>query len=205
MQLCFDATRFGTGLDGAITLAASKGIGAIEYSFAPFAVKSSKSTAKTSTKTNGFSAKELDFLKQIKELSLENSVSIACLNIDHCVSFNDKNSSLEKQADKNFSKMLTKMVTVAKTIGCSKLSVSIEPGSNSDWLAEAEKQITTWQDELNSEDIRLLLRLATPKQNQGKSLKQWLAMEPQDWRDLIAACPELSLSFSPADCIWLVL
>ena len=28
-------------------------------------------------------------------------------------------------------------------------------------------------------------------------------MEPQDWRDLVAACPGLSLSFSPADCVWL--
>ncbi len=204
MQLCFDATRFGTGLDGAIHLATSKGISAIEYSFAPFSVRSNKNAdSSNGSKSTGFSVKELDFLKQIRQLSLENNVSFACLNIDHCVSFADKSSSKDKQADKNFSKMLTKMVTVAKIIGCSKLSVSLQPGSNSNWMPEAEKQINAWQDELKSEDISLLLRLATAKENRNKSLKHWLAMEPQDWRDLIAACPGLSLSFSPADCVWL--
>jgi sugar phosphate isomerase/epimerase len=204
MQLCFDATRFSTGLDGAIQLAVSKGINAIEYTFAPFSVRSSKNAENSnSAKAAGFAAKELDFLKQIRQLSLENNVSFACLNIDHSVSFADKNSNKDKQADKNFSKMLTKMVTVAKTIGCSKLSVSLQPGSNASWMSEAEKQINAWQDELKSENISLLLRLATAKENRNKSLKHWLAMEPQDWRDLIAACPGLSLSFSPADCVWL--
>ncbi len=28
-------------------------------------------------------------------------------------------------------------------------------------------------------------------------------MEPQDWRDLVCACPGIGLSFSPADCVWL--
>ncbi len=28
-------------------------------------------------------------------------------------------------------------------------------------------------------------------------------MEPQDWRDILSSCPDLSLSFSPADCVWL--
>ena len=203
MRLCFDATRFGNGLDGAINLAANKGIEAIEYTFAPFAVRANKNGKSASTKSNDLNTKELDFLKQIKESSLLNNISFACLNIDHCVVFDDKTRDKEKQNDKNFSKMLSKMVTVAKTIGCPKLSVSIQPGHNGNWLNDAEKQINLWQDELNSQGISLLLRLSTPKENRNKSLKQWLAMEPQDWRDLIAACPGLSLSFSPADCVWL--
>jgi hypothetical protein len=48
MKLCFDATRFGTGLDGAINLAAAKNIAAIEYSFAPFTVKGQKSASLSS-------------------------------------------------------------------------------------------------------------------------------------------------------------
>jgi hypothetical protein len=42
MKLCFDATKFGSGLDGAIELASSKGIKSVEYSFAPFATNKSK-------------------------------------------------------------------------------------------------------------------------------------------------------------------
>ena len=200
MQLCFDATRFGTGLDGAIGIAAGKGIKAIEYSFAPFAVRAGKGS---SEKSDGLSKKELDFLKNIKHLSQENDVSIALLNLDYCLNFDERDLAKNKQADKNFAKMMSKMVTVAKTIGCPKLSISIQPGSNGNWLEHAEKQINICQDELNGEKINLLLRLSTAKENRNKSLKKWLAMEPQDWRDLIASCPGLSLSFSPADCVWL--
>lgn len=38
MKLCFDATRFGAGLEGAIDIAAQKGIPCVEYSFEPFPV-----------------------------------------------------------------------------------------------------------------------------------------------------------------------
>ena len=213
MRLCFDATRFGTGLDGAIELAASKGIGAIEYSIA-------------GAKVSELSSKELKLLKQIRHLSEKTGVSIACLNLDYCLTFdgsrpnksprkkNHENAHPEimtqaetaphfEKIDKNFSKMLAKMMTVAKTIGCPKLSLSIQPGADSGWLEQAEKHIGAWQTELNNEGINLLLRLATPKENRGRSLKQWITMEPQDWRDLIAACPGLGLSFSPADCVWL--
>ncbi len=200
MQLCFDATRFGTGLDGAIGLAASKGIKAIEYSFAPFSVRASKAGG---DKTGGLSNKELDSLKKIHKLSQENNVAIALLNLDYCLNFDERDLAKNKQADKNFVKMMSKMVTVAKTVGCPKLSISIQPGANGNWLEQAEKQINACQDELNSEGIKLLLRLSTPKENRSLSLKKWLSMEPQDWRDLIASCPGLSLSFSPADCVWL--
>ena len=37
MRLCFDATAFGADLESAIELASANEIGAIEYSFAPFA------------------------------------------------------------------------------------------------------------------------------------------------------------------------
>ena len=203
MRLCFDATRFGTGLDGAIQLAVSKGIASIEYSFAPFSVRSSKNKESVpESKSNGFSSKEMDFLKKVRDLAQENSVSFACLNIDQSVSFNDKTAGKEK-SDKNFSKMLTKVLNVAKTIECKKIGISLQPGSSKEWISQAENQLNTWQKELESEGIKLILRLATTKENRNKSLKHWLAMEPQDWRDLLAACPGLSLSFSPADCIWL--
>jgi len=51
--------------------------------------------------------------------------------------------------------------------------------------------------------VEPLLRLSTPLEFRGQSLKGWRSMEPQDWRDLLSGCPGLSLSFSPGDCVWL--
>ncbi len=189
MQLCFDATRFGTGLDGAIELAAAKGVKAIEYSFAPFSVRAEK--------TDGLNGKETTFLKRIKKLSLDTEVSIACLNLDYCWTIKGK------QPDKNFSKMLAKIVKVAKIVGCQKLSIQIEPGKDEAWLEAAEEQLGTIKSDLANQEIGLLLRLSTPSVHRNKSLKHWMAMEPQDWRNLMASCPGLALSFSPADCVWL--
>ncbi len=189
MQLCFDATRFGTGLDGAIELAADKGIKAIEYSFAPFAVRGEKSAK--------LSSKETEFLERIQELSLEKNVTIACLNLDYSLSVNGKSP------DKDFPKMLNKVVKVAKTIGCKKLGINIKAGADSNWLDTAEEKMGLLKADLDEQGIGLLLRLSTAREYRNKSLKQWMTMEPQDWRELMAGCPGLSLSFSPADCVWL--
>jgi len=189
MQLCFDATRFGAGLDGAILLAAKKKIPAIEYSFAPFAVRGEKSA--------GLSNKETTFLQRIKGLSEENNVSIACLSIDSCLTINGKSP------DKNFSRMVHKVVKVAKIVDCKKLAINVKITGENNWLESAEEKIGILKTELEEQDIGLLLRLSTAKEFRNTSLKHWLAMEPQDWRDLMAGCPGLSLSFSPADCVWL--
>ena len=189
MQLCFDATRFGTGLDGAIVLAAAKNVAAIEYSFAAFAVKGEKSAA--------LSSKESKFLENIKDLSLEKNIAIACLNLDYSLSITGK------APDKNFSKMLNKIVKVAKTVGCKKVGINLTITPENNWLEIAEEKIGQLKAELEAEGIGLLLRLSTAKEYRNKSLKYWLAMEPQDWRDLMASCPGLALSFSPADCVWL--
>ena len=189
MELCFDATRFGTGLDGAIELAAAKGINAIEYSFAPFptAVKGKKLLEPAEKK----------FLKTISEASKRANINIACLNLDFCFLPSDK------KANKQFVAMLAKLSQVARAVKCHKISVSLMPGNDPDWLESAEKELLAAQLELKENEVSLLVKLSTPSQFRGKSLKTWTAMEPQDWRDLICACPGLGLSFSPADCIWL--
>lgn len=189
MQLCFDATRFGTGIDGAIKLAAAKGLSAIEYSFAPF-VSSSK--AKTQ-----LTAKEKAFLSSVVELSEALLINIACLNLDFCLLPDDK------KGNKNLAAMVGKLAHVAKQINCPKVSVFIAPGVDAGWLDLAEQELNIVRDELAKNDVGLLLRLATAPQFRGKSLKSWTAMEPQDWRDLLSICPGVGLSFSPADCVWL--
>lgn len=200
MQLCFDASRFGIGLDGAIQLAARKSITKIEYSFAPFNARNKKTST---TNGNVLSNKEQDSLKRIRQSGEEHGIFFACLNIDQSINFKDLNTSAGKKASKDFAKMLEQVAAVAKNIGCSKIGISLQPDNGSNWLTEAEKLINNWQDELSNDNISLILRLSTPKEYRNKSLKHWISMEPQDWRDLLAACPGLSLSFSPADCVWL--
>jgi sugar phosphate isomerase/epimerase len=187
MQLCFDATRFGTGLDDAVRLAKDKGIAAIEYSFAPFPV-SSKSK---------LGAKEKQFLRSVRGISEQSGVSIACLNLDFCLLPDDK------KGNKNFSLMVAKLADVAEAINCPKISVFLAPGDNPQWLELAEQQLSLAQEELKNNGVSLLLRLSTAPEFRGRSLKAWRAMEPQDWRDLMSICPGVGLSFSPADCIWL--
>lgn len=189
MQFCFDATRFGTGLDEAIQLASDHGFSAIEYSFAPFAV-ATKAKAKLDTK-------ESKFLKSVLELGESRGVQIACLNLDYCLVPENKKSS------KDFGGMAAKLANVAKAVNCKRISVFLAPGNNSHWLESVEEQLNPVCQELEANEVKLLIRLSTAPEFRGKSLKNWQAMEPQDWRDLMSICPGAGLSFSPADCVWL--
>ena len=94
MRLCFDATRFGSGLDGAVELASSRGLSAVEYSFAPFA---------TGKAAKGLDATEKKSLREVAQLSQEKGVDFACLNLDYCVDPDDKKSV------KQFLLMITKL------------------------------------------------------------------------------------------------
>jgi sugar phosphate isomerase/epimerase len=189
MQFCFDATRFGTGLDEAVKLAKDQGFSAIEYSFAPFAVGT-----KAKTKLD---AKESKFLKSVLGVSESLGVEIACLNLDYCLVPEDKKSG------KEFAFMIAKLAHVAQALHCRKISIFLAPGNNSHWLNSVEEQLNAISQELESNGVKLLIRLSTAPQFRGKSLKTWQAMEPQDWRDLMSVCPSAGLSFSPADCVWL--
>lgn len=187
MRLCFDATRFGSGLDGAIELASHRGLSAVEYSFAPFA---------TGKASKALDVKEKDSLKAVAELSKTKGVEFACLNLDYCVMPGDKKSV------KQFVSMVGKLATVAEVLECPRIAFSVMPGENG-WQELVEEHLSAVGDTLQNHNVKPLLRLSTPQTFRGVSLKSWRAMEPQDWRDLVSACPGLSLSFSPADCVWL--
>jgi sugar phosphate isomerase/epimerase len=189
MLLCFDATRFGTGLDGAIELATAKGLTALEYSFAPFST--------TAKGKGGLEVGEKKFLKSVRQEAEAAGVSIACLSLDYCL------FPLEKKSSKSFHSMVGKLAQVANAVHCKKIAVSLAPGQNGTWLSAVEDELAGLNGILTDNDVRLLLRLATAPEFRGRSLKSWAAMEPQDWRDLLSVIPGLGLSFSPADCIWL--
>jgi sugar phosphate isomerase/epimerase len=188
MRLCFDATRFGSGLDGAIELASSRGLSAVEYSFAPFA---------TGKATKGLDAAEKKSLREVAKASGEKGVDFACLNLDYCVDADDKKSV------KQFLAMITKLAQVGEVLNCSRIAFNLMPGDGEDWLQAAEECLNAAGAALGKHGAKPLLRLSTAREFRGVSLKKWRAMEPQDWRNLVSSCPSLSLSFSPGDCVWL--
>jgi len=187
MRLCFDATRFGCGLDGAVEIASQAGLDAVEYSFAPFSA-----TSKGPIKLD---AKEQRHLEALRDRNTD--VQIACLNLDYLIDPQDKKSL------KNAAGMLKKLLLVARASGCARVSFSIAPAANDQWRSSLQDLLNECLADSQDGDPRLMLRLSTPMEHRGKSLKYWRAMEPQDWRDLISEVPNLGLSFSPADCLWL--
>jgi sugar phosphate isomerase/epimerase len=93
---------------------------------------------------------------------------------------------------------------VADALDCARISFSLQAGCHDGWKQTFEQLFRQLKPMLDEHRVSLLLRLSTPSQFRGVSLKKWRPMEPQDWRDLLSACNgELSLSFSPADCVWL--
>jgi sugar phosphate isomerase/epimerase len=190
MKLCFDATRFGGGLDGAILLAADRGLAAVEYCFDEFKVAATKDAAEVK-------GKEKTYLERVARLCLKHNVSIACLNLDYSHEPGDKASN------KKFVGMLSKLLEVASILKCSRIGFFLSPGDDDSWKEKFEEEYAQLLPLFEEREVQLLLRVSTPLMNRGVSLKRWRAMEPQDWRDLISGCPGLSLSFSPGDCLWL--
>lgn len=188
MRLCFDATRFGCGLDGAVTLAASKGLRAFEYSFQPFATGKSEAA---------LDKKESSYLDDVRKLCDESQVEIACLNLDYSL------DSQDKKAARKFVQMTSKLALVASVVGCPRISFSVVPQANGAWMETVEETLASVNAAAGARNVKTLLRLSTPTEFRGLSLKKWKMTEPQDWRDLISTCPDLSLTFSPADCVWL--
>ncbi len=187
MKLCFDATKFGCGLDGAIELASAKGIKAVEFSFAPFA------PAKANKKADD---KEKKFFQAACQAALEKDVEFACLNLDYCLDAGDKKSV------KEFLPMIEKLADVAGNLGCKKVSFFIKPHSDDNWTEPFAQLYPALQTSLAAFNVTPLLRLSTPTEYRGVSLKKWRAMDPQEWRTLISSCPGLGLIYSPADCLW---
>jgi sugar phosphate isomerase/epimerase len=225
MQLCFDATRFGFGLDEAIEFAASKGVPGVEFAFEPFDV-----TAKTAK----LSSQESESLAGVRELCQRVGVKIACIRLDYVL------DSEDKKAAKQFQLMMKKLALVAQAVDCDRITFMLRGSEVDGWVERAADVINPVLKEfakLSGEDssgsagfqpasdaasseafsaalnagsadapsapkLKLLLSLSTPASNRGRTLRQWRPMEPQEWRDLIAHCPGLALSFSAADCAW---
>jgi sugar phosphate isomerase/epimerase len=188
MKLCFDATSFGSGLDGAVELASARKLKAVEYSFAPFA------PAKANKKADD---KEQDYLKSVRQLADEKEVEFACLNLNFCLDASDKKSV------KQFLPMIEKLGQVAAAVGAKKVAFHLRPHAEDDWIEPFAAIYPTLRDSLGALGVAPLISLSTPHDYRGLSLKKWRALDPQEWRDLLSNCAGLALVYSPADCLWL--
>lgn len=195
MKLCFDATRFGCGLDGAVELASHRGINSIEYSFAPFA-PAGRSSGKGGASKKAAKGEEEErlYLEQVKGVAQSSGVDFAIINLDYAFDVNDK------KAHKLFQAMLGKLSQVATALACPRLGVSLLP--TPDFVSAFTAFYQGLKDDPAIEQ-ELVLRLITPVPLRGLSLAKWRHLEPQEWRDLLAACPGLSLAYCPADALWL--
>ncbi|MBX9688790.1 MAG: TIM barrel protein [Candidatus Obscuribacterales bacterium] len=188
MRLCFDATRFGSGLQEAVELAAAKNLQACEFSFASFDV-GEKSQA-------DLDSAETAYLKSVAEICKNHDVEISCLRLNSVL------HAKERKSLKEFKAMLDKLSKVASLLGCSKIVFYLEAGAESDWLLSVEKLLNPIVEKLKKSGLSLLLSSGTPEIYRAKSLRGWRPLEPQEWRDLLAGVPGLGLSFAVADSAW---
>jgi sugar phosphate isomerase/epimerase len=188
MRLCFDATRFGSGLQEAVQFAAEQNLSAFDFSFGKFEV--SKKAARKLDKT------ELDYLKGVHEQCQKQGISISCLRLNALLKISEKKSVSE------FSSMCDKLVKVSAELACKQILFYMEAEADPDWLEQAEKILTNLVGAAKENNVSLVLSLSTPETFRGRSLKFWRPLELDELRHLLAGVPDLSLSFSVADCAW---
>lgn len=188
MRLCFDATRFGTGLQEAVDLAVEKNLTACEFAFDGFdlSAKGAKSLSKP----------EKEYLAELAKAAQSKGVEIACLRLRKVLKVSDEESR------KDFKGQIDKLSKVAIALSCKRLIFHLEAEGHDNWIAQVEKTLNPIIASLKKNEIRLLLSLSTPDSMQGKSLSKWRPIEPQEWRDLLAGVPDLALSYSVADSAW---
>ncbi len=160
---------------------------AVEFAFEPF-VAAGKSQA--------LAAEEKVYLEEAASLSKRHEIPVVCLRFNYWLDTSDK------QAVKQFQGMMAKIARVAKVLGCGRISFGLKGQPDDDWVLAAAQALAPVVDALAKQDARLLLTLASPEPCRGRSLKAWRPLEPHEWRNLIAECPGLCLSFSAADCAW---
>ena len=188
MRLCFDATRFGTGLQEAVSLAAEKNISACEFAFDGFdlSAKGAKSLSKA----------EKEFLHDLDEEAKKKGVEIKCLRLRSVLQVSNEDSR------RDFKGQIEKLAKVAEALSCKQVIFYLLAEPQENWIAQVEKTLKPIIAGLQKNEIRLLLSLSTPQIMQGKSLSKWRPIEPQEWRDLLAGIPDLALSYSVADSAW---
>ncbi len=188
LKLGFDATRFGFDLLDAVEMACTRGLASVEYTFEPFDV-ADKAARK-------LSAPEKEYLQTVDNKRKQLEVEIACLKLNYPL------QALNKVSVKNFRGMVEKLTLVAQAIGCSRLLFYVVPGPEEDWKEHLEQALAPVLSLVNKAGIKMMLSLSTPPCFRGRSLRGWRSTEPGEWRELLAAMPQLALSFSAADCAW---
>lgn len=188
MQLCFDATRFGFGLEDAVELAAEKGLASLVYTFQAFSASSRDSKR--------LDDGERSYLENVRSLLAARGVEIACLQLDFCLRVEVRKSVSYFQA------MVSKLAKVAAVLGATRLCFSLASGYGPQWKAQVATALAPAIESCQRNGVKMLLRSGTPAEFMGSSLARWTPIDPHSWRDILGSTPGLMLSFSPADCVW---
>ena len=188
MRLCFDATKFGYGLQESVQLAMDNKLTACEFSFDSFDIADEAARA--------LSEDESVYLKTVDEFSRANDIEIACLRLKSVLQVSNPDSL------RQFEAMIDKLSKVARALSCKRILFYLSAESNPDWLQQVETALNPLVASLREQGLTLVLSLSTPAQFLGKSLRTWRPIEPQEWRELIAGVPGLGLSVAVADCAW---
>ncbi len=193
MKLCFDATRFGCGLDGAVELAAERSVPLLEYCFQPFATSGKGAKSQDD--------KERKYFASVAAKAEKAGVEFAILNLDYAL------DPLDKKSIKQFAPMMQKLSAVAAALKCPRLGFSVRPGADESWISAFAEQYALLRESALKENefqpLDYVLRLSTPAEYRGVSLRKWRQLEPHEWRELLSQCEGLSFVYSPADCLWL--
>ena len=204
MRFCYDATRFGSGLEEAVELAADRGMTACEYSFDAFNDAPGGEVLEGSASGESSAAFAIDKLSDVEEehlrsvaaLCQERNVEISCLRLNQQVKVSDEKSVA------NFNATINNLALIAKALDCKRIVFYLYPESSESWLDSVERVLVPIVEKLSQAGIRLVLSTGTAAAYRGSSLRNWRPLEPQEWRNLIAHVPDLFLSFSVADCAW---
>ena len=127
MRLCYDATRFGSGLQEAVEIAAERGLSACEYSFESF-----ETGGKSAKK---LSADETEHLKSVADFCKQKDIEIACLRLNMQLVASDKKSL------RSFNSMIDKLASVAEALQCKRLLFYLLPESSDDWMDSVESAL----------------------------------------------------------------
>lgn len=171
-----------------VSFAKDRGFAALDFGFAEFSLNDKKQSS--------LSKAERGHLGQVRQKADQSDLEIACLRL------NSPYLAGDEKSEKLFQHMVKKLALVAAELGCKRILFSLQCENREGWLESVESGLITLAEALGESGIRLLLSTATPSMLRGKSLRLWRPAYPQEWRELLAAVPNLSLSFSAADCLW---
>ena len=187
MHLACNISQFNDNLEESLVYVRDHGIDYVNLNFSPF----------ETTKNETLSQNEINFFKSLKNKADLLDIKFNLINLD------ESPKNLSKNELQNEINSVYKISQICKIIECHKIGIYLNTIFDTNWQGKVSLHLKSILKTLKQTNIKLLLRLSTPSNLRNLSLLKWNFYNPDIIRNLLAQFPELSLSFSPADCVWL--